>query len=564
MLGRVVRPAEHARQGRGGNPAGRPAAHDDDFGKTNASHDANPQSVLIWSGREFALVLCGQTKFMIASQVSVASSLGVGEEIAGSVATDSFIKEQETAVKQRLVPHARRLTLLATGALLAACGGGGGEGATSGGRFQTIDFKYPGGGMLLDGPVTLSALATSGLPVGFQSSTPAICTVSGAQLTLVKAGECRVVASQAGGNSSDGLTWAAADDVSQLFNVLKKTQQVTFAPPDYVLSANTTTVPLSATSPSGLAVTFKSNTPATCAIEGSNLKLLGKGTCAVTATAPSNDNWAEQSVDRFIAVDPLLIADGFQPSGAGRGSSNSMSTKQGGNVSVNPWGSPLSAGWEWCDGNAGGDWCYRDIPADGSTLTSALRYPEKNWTPGGWQTGFNRIDIFTPGLTGFNGSGDTTGGLQVTTETALGFTLGINSGLYAANKPVVLHLNLGKRNNGCNVELSTLVWPLNGLTSYAIPLTNFAVTNACGLAGVTAASLGTDIRTLPNPVTADGLVRFQAALERISGARASAMTLMKSSNIVQVRFRLMDVNDTQKTNGVYASDLTLKGAITIQ
>lgn len=466
---------------------------------------------------------------------------------------------------KKWVPHGRKLTLLATCALLTACGGGGeGGGANSGGRFQTIDFKYPGGAMLLDGPVALSAVATSGLPVTFESTTPDICTASGSQLTLVKVGECRVVASQSGGASSDGVQWAAADNVSQLFKVLKKTQQITFAPPDYVLSANSTSVALSATSPSGLPISFKTTTPATCTIEGSNLKLLGKGTCAVTAMAPSNENWAEQSVDRFVAVDPLLIADGFEPSGAGRGTSTTMSTKQGGNVAVNPWGSPLNAGWESCDGNAGGDWCYRDISADGSMLTSALHYPESNWTPGGWQYGFNRIDIFAPGLSGFNGAGDTTGGVQVTTETALGFTLGINSGLYAANRPVVLHLNLGKQNNGCNVELSTLLWPMNGLTSYAVPLGNFAVTNACGLAGVTAASLDGDIRTLPNPVTADGLAAFQAAMAKIVDARTSAMTLMKSSNVVQVRFRLMDVNDSQKTNGVYASDLTIKGAITIQ
>jgi hypothetical protein len=426
---------------------------------------------------------------------------------------------------------------------------------------QSITFKYPGGSMLLDGPVTLSATADSGLPVSFASSTPTTCTVSGNQLTLVSAGECRVVASQGGGQTSDGVQWASADDVSQLFNVLKHVQTVTFTPPDYVLSAQTTSVALSASSDSGLPVTFSSSTPTNCAIEGSTLKLLAKGTCAVTASVPSDANYAEQVVQRFIAVDPLLIADGFDPSGAGRGTSNTMATKQGGNVTVNPWGSPLNAGWEWCDGNSGGDWCYRDITPDGSTLTSALHYPDTKWTPGGWQYGFNRIDIFTPGLTAFNGSGDTTGGLQVTTETALGFTLGVNNGLYVANKPIVVHLELGKRNNGCNVELSALLWPQNGLISYALPLSDFAVTNACGIAGVTAASLDNDVRKLPSP---NGGAAYEAALATFADARASAMTLMKSSNIVQVRFRLMDVNTDQKSNGVYASDLTLKGAITIQ
>jgi hypothetical protein len=44
--------------------------------------------------------------------------------------------------------------------------------------------------------------------------------VSGDQLTLVSAAECLVVASQPGGKSADGRTWAAADETSQLFNVL--------------------------------------------------------------------------------------------------------------------------------------------------------------------------------------------------------------------------------------------------------------------------------------------------------------------------------------------------------
>jgi hypothetical protein len=464
---------------------------------------------------------------------------------------------------QKMFRRGYALTQVAACAMLVACGGGGDSGGSSGGRMQSITFQYPGGSMLLDGPVTLSATSSSGLPVSFESTTPTICTVTGDQLTLVKAGECRVAAHQSGGQTADGVQWAEADEVSQLFTVLKHTQQVTFAPPDYVLSSASTSVALSATSESGLPVSFSSTTPANCAIEGNNLKLLAKGTCAVTASAPGSADWEEGTTQRFIAVDPLLIADGFDPSGAGRGTSNAMSTKQQGNVTVNPWGSPLNAGWEWCDGNAGGDWCYRTISADGSTLTSALHYPEDKWTPGGWQYGFNRIDIFAPGLSAFNGSGDTTSGLRVTTEQALGFTLGVNSGLYTAGKPIVVHLDLGKSNGGgCNVALSGLLWPQNGLISYAFPLDNFAVTDSCGLAGVTAASLDNDVRKLPNPNS--DLAAYQAALAKIADARASAMTLLKSSDIVRVRFRLMDVNDSVKTNGAYASDVTIKGAITIQ
>lgn len=463
---------------------------------------------------------------------------------------------------QKVFRRGHALTQLAVCAMLAACGGGGDSAGGSGGQLQIIDFAYPGGAMLLDGPVTLSAVASSGLPVSFESSTPDTCTVSGDQLTLVSEGECRVVATQSGGKSADGVLWAAADEATQLFKVLKHTQEVTFAPPDYVLRSASTSVTLSATSSSGLPVSFSSNTPANCAIEGSELKLLAKGTCAVTATAAGDHDYAETPVQRFIAVDPLLIADGFDPAGAGRGSSSGMATKQGGNVAVNPWGSPLNAGWEWCDGNSGGDWCYRTVSADGSMLTSVLHYPEANWTPGGWQYGFNRIDIFGPGLSDFNASGDTTSGLRVTTETALGFTLGINNGLYLAGRPIVLHLDLGKRNGSCNVTLSALLWPSNGLISYAVPLSDFAVTDACGLADVATASLDDQVRKLPNPK--DGVAAYEAALEEMKDARASAMTLLKSSDIARVRFRLMDVNDSQKTDGVYASDVTIKGAITIQ
>ncbi|KQW43643.1 hypothetical protein ASD88_16490 [Pelomonas sp. Root662] len=466
-----------------------------------------------------------------------------------------------------MVPQARKLTVAAACAFLAACGGGGGGSGGSEGRLQVIDFKYPGGNTLLNGPTTLVATATSGLPVSFRSGTPTTCTVAGEnQLTLVAAGECLVIASQPGGAGSSGVKWAAADDTSQLFNVLKRAQVVAFTPPDYVLSTATTSVALSATADSGLPVTFSSDTPAVCAISGSTLNLLAKGSCAVSAKQAGNENYSEQTTQRFIAVDPLLVADGFAP-GGGRGTMNNLRTKQGGGVMVNPWASPLNAGWEWCDASAG-DWCYSTVSTDGTTLESALHIRDTAYT-GGWQYSFNRIDIFAPGLTGFNGSGDTTGGLQVTTEKALGFTLGLNADLYSAGKPVVVHLDLGKRNNGCNVTLSTLVWaPAPGLIGYAVPLSNFAVTEACGLSGVTTASLDNDVRTLPNPFNSSGVpvnaAAFAAGLEKMAASRASAATLLQSSNIVRTRFWLMDANVDRKTAGIFASDLSIKGAITIQ
>ena len=463
-----------------------------------------------------------------------------------------------------------RLSLVAAacGLMLSACGGGGSSGGSEG-RLQVISFTYPGGNTLLNGPTILSASTTSGLPVSFESGTPATCTVSGNEATLKAAGECLIIARQGGGTTADGVTWAAADEVSQRFNVLKHAQMVTFAPPDYVLSSVTSEVPLSATASSGLPVVFEVGTPTVCTIEGNMLKLLGKGSCAVAAIQAGSADYSGQANVRFVAVDPLVVADGFAP-GSGRGSTDSMSTAQGGKVSVNPWASPLNAGWESCDANAGGDWCYRTVSDDGKSMTSSLHILDTQYT-GGWQYSFNRIDIFVPGITAFNGSGDTTGGLQVTTEKSLVFTLGVNADLYKSGKPVVVHLDLGKSNNGCNVTLSALLYTgAAGLVSYAIPLSDFAVTDACGLAGVSAASLDDQVRKLPNPYgTSPSDVdaarkAYTDALALFQPARDSAMTLLLSSNLVRTRVRLMDANVEQKTNGVFASDLTIQGAITIQ
>ncbi len=471
-------------------------------------------------------------------------------------------------MKQKMVPHARKLTLLATCALLAACGGGGEGGAGAGGRQQFITFQYPGGVMLLNPPTTLSASASSGLPVNFSSSTPDICTVAGNQLTLVKVGECRVVATQDGGNGADGVQWAAADEVSQLFNVLKHTQDVAFAPPDYVLSAATSSITLNATAESKQPVTFKSDTPANCAITGDQLQLLGKGTCAVTATQAGSDTYAAKSVQRFIAIDPLLLADGFDvATGNGAGSSSDLRTAQGGGVTVNPWDSTLNSGWQWC-GSDKPDWCYHTVSSDGKTLTSALEVPKANF-PTGWHTGLNEIDIFAPGKTAFDSGGDTSTGLRVSTETALGFTMGVPQGLYAAGKPIVLYLDLGKSNGGCNVELATLVWPrAPGQVAYNVPLSNFAVTNNCGIAGVTATSVDDNIRKLPNPWDATGnptnIGAFNTALDGFKDARTSAMALLGASDIVRMRLKLFDPNDTNPGAAFYSSSISITGAITLQ
>ena len=79
---------------------------------------------------------------------------------------------------------------------------------------QTITFGGLGTQNLGTAPPALSATASSGLAVTYGSNTTAVCTVAGANVTLVSLGTCSITASQVG----DG-TFAAATPVTQTFTV---------------------------------------------------------------------------------------------------------------------------------------------------------------------------------------------------------------------------------------------------------------------------------------------------------------------------------------------------------
>jgi hypothetical protein len=207
--------------------------------------------------------------------------------------------------EMRQIECAMRMSLVATacGLLLAGCGGGGSSG-NSEGRLQTINFQYPGGNTLLNGPTVLHATATSGLPVTFTSGTPNTCTVSGDQLTLVAAGECLVIANQGGGSAANGVQWAAADRVSQLFNVLRHAQAAVL-PMAAVFRGTSETVALSAVTDAGLAASYTSNSPAVCTVSGTVLTVTGLGLCDLTVTAPADTNYAALATGVSIPVDSL-------------------------------------------------------------------------------------------------------------------------------------------------------------------------------------------------------------------------------------------------------------------
>ena len=157
---------------------------------------------------------------------------------------------------------------------------------------QTINFAGPGNKTLLQSPVTVSATATSGLPVAFASNTAAVCTTSGtngATVTLLVAGTCSITATQPG-----SAVYNAATAITRAFTVTKASQTITFA----ALTAKTmaqSPVTVAGTASSGLTVVFTTTTPTVCSSGGANgatITLVGPGTCNVRANQPGNAVYA--------------------------------------------------------------------------------------------------------------------------------------------------------------------------------------------------------------------------------------------------------------------------------
>jgi hypothetical protein len=157
--------------------------------------------------------------------------------------------------------------------------------------------------------LALSATATSGLPVSFASTTPSVCTVSGATASLIAADTCHIVATQAGDAS-----WLAAAPVAQSFSVHHASQTVSFPPiPGQVAGA---TVALNATATSGLPLAYSSETPAVCSVSGSTATMLAYGTCRVKAYQAGNAEYFSNSQSAAIGVQRAAQTIDFAAVGA--------------------------------------------------------------------------------------------------------------------------------------------------------------------------------------------------------------------------------------------------------
>jgi hypothetical protein len=112
------------------------------------------------------------------------------------------------------------------------------------------------------------------------------------QLTAVSLACAALLSACGGGGGGGGGEGGATGN---------KSQSVDFAFPGarYML---TPTKPLVATASSGLPVTFKSNTPSTCSIDGVNLVVLKGGECSVEATQAGDSTYMPASARQLFNV----------------------------------------------------------------------------------------------------------------------------------------------------------------------------------------------------------------------------------------------------------------------
>lgn len=189
---------------------------------------------------------------------------------------------------------------------------------------QTINFDQPPNKIFGDAPFTVSATASSGLPVSFAAS--GSCTVNGSVVTLTGAGSCTISASQAGDDN-----YNPAQDVSRTFSIAKAntTTTVIADTPDPSVAGGQVTVSYQVSaaipgtgSPTGtVTVTDGIDTCTSDVAAGNCVLTLGTaGSRKLRASYAGDANFnASSSPDEPHQVRDKIHIDQIYPGSAGRG-----------------------------------------------------------------------------------------------------------------------------------------------------------------------------------------------------------------------------------------------------
>jgi hypothetical protein len=146
--------------------------------------------------------------------------------------------------------------------------------------------------------LTVSATASSGLPVTFSVVQNGNCSVSGSAVTFLNTGNCGVLANQSGNS-----TYAAAAQVGQIVVVNAQVMSQTITFNSIPAQEVGTSLTVSATASSGLPVTFTVVQNGNCSVSGNVVTFLNAGNCGVIANQSGNGSYsAAPAVGQIVVV----------------------------------------------------------------------------------------------------------------------------------------------------------------------------------------------------------------------------------------------------------------------
>jgi sugar lactone lactonase YvrE len=161
---------------------------------------------------------------------------------------------------------------------------------------QTISFDDLPPATYGEPGLVLLATSSSGLPVEYSSSNPAIASVVGNTVSIHAAGTVTITASQPG-----DVTFGPANPVSRSLTINKASQTITFnSLPENIYF--TKQFDLTATISSGFSPIFTSTSPSIASLVGHHVTIQGVGTASIIASHPGDDNFLPASVEQTFTA----------------------------------------------------------------------------------------------------------------------------------------------------------------------------------------------------------------------------------------------------------------------
>ncbi|NJC74320.1 hypothetical protein HC031_32100, partial [Planosporangium thailandense] len=164
---------------------------------------------------------------------------------------------------------------------------------------QQISFAALGDRTVGDAGFTVTATASTGLPVVFRTATSTVCTVAPTgTVTVLHAGTCTIDADQPGDNN-----YLPAHTVARSFTVRQAAQTIHFTSPGDHTYLDAPAALTATGGASGNPVTFTALPADVCTVNGTQLQINGAGACTITASqAGTADYQAANDVIDTITI----------------------------------------------------------------------------------------------------------------------------------------------------------------------------------------------------------------------------------------------------------------------